>query len=148
MAFHLEHTQWWDLLCFIPLSKIGAFLTLSHERPPPGVLGYHGASTNSPRIEYYPHVWHIPAHSWPKGLPLSPSPQASRSSHCKEERKKRIGQAEKGLKLLLERIKKRKMLKTAEKKKGMHNYYKSLIKKLENNPSHDKAETFHIDLCL
>ena len=38
------------------------------------------------------------------------------------------------------------MLKTAENKKGMHNYYKSLIKK--NDPSHDKAETFHIDLCL
>ena len=47
------------LLAFLLLSslwsKIGAFLTLSHERPSPGVLGYHGASTNSPRIEYYPH---------------------------------------------------------------------------------------------
>ena len=30
----------------------------------------------------------------------------------------------------------------------MYNYYKSLIKELENDPSHDKAATFHIDLCL
>lgn len=33
-------------------------------------------------------------------------------------------------------------------KKVMHNYYKSLIKGLENDPSRDKAETFHTDLHL
>jgi len=83
---------------------------------------------------------------------LSPHPpQASRPSHCTVERKKRIGQAEKATTAKFKATTaKKKEKKNAQDcwKKVMHNYYKSLIKELENDPSHDKAETFHRDLCL
>lgn len=148
MAFHLEHTQWWDLLCFIPLSKIGAFLTLSHERPPPGVLGYHGASTNSLQDRILPPCLTYPytlLAKRPPSLPI-PSSQPLITLHRGEEEEDWAGWER--FKATAGKNKEKKNAKDCWKKKGMHNYYKSLIKKLENNPSHDKAETFHIDLCL